>query len=130
MAPRGHCYRGMLVLEKVAKPPQRPCLPPPQGRGSDPAPIPYEGHGAGALWYHLKHPLPSKSKNGILLAVLEKLWSIPELHQSRQLPEPGVGDGHKKKPLSYFLLIPKASQLGYRRRLVVHGCPQDEKEAS
>lgn len=38
--------------------PRKSCKTPsesrPQGRGSDPAPTPQEGHGAGALWYHPK----------------------------------------------------------------------------
>lgn len=41
----------------------------------------------------------------------------------------GGGWTHKKTPLSYFLPIPNASQLEYRR-LAVHDCLQDKEEAS
>lgn len=110
---QGTLLQGYAGPRKSCKTPSET---PPHGRGSDPAPTPYEGHGAGALWYHLKHPLPSKSRNGILLPVLEKLWSIPELHQSRKLPEPGVGDGHKinKTPL-LFLAYPKGFTVGVQK---------------
>lgn len=120
--------QGYSGPRKICKTPSE-SPPAPQGRGGDPAPTPHEGHEAGALWYHLKHPPPSKAGSGISLPVLENLRSIPKLQQSRQLPEHGVGDGHKINSLSYFLPIPKASQLGYRR-LTVHGYPQDKEEAS
>lgn len=112
MAPKGLWYRGILVLEKSAKPPLRG---PPQGRGGDLAPISHEGHEAGALWYHLKHPLPSKAGNGISLPVLENFWSIPKLHQSRQLPERGVGGGHKKPLPLLFLAHPKGFTVGVQK---------------